>query len=145
MLITNDINNFKAYKTFFGISTNLIPPKKGRGKGAHETKATDVLKKTIATSMKKHEGVGLKLEVPDELIGKSKDLDEGVGISPEVLDGSEGKSKAKDDLDDWGSTNDEEYLLAYKDEKLKDIPWQSTNDDESKNDDEEDDKCIDIE
>ncbi|GKC30632.1 hypothetical protein Tco_1037926 [Tanacetum coccineum] len=144
-LITNDIKNFEAYKIFFGISTCLIPPKKGRGKGAHETKATDVPKKTIATSMKKHKGAGLKPEVLDELTGKSTDSDEGVGISPEVPDESEDKSKAKDDLDDWGSTNDEEYLLAYKDEKLKDIPWQSTNDDESKNDDEEDDKSIDIE
>ncbi|GJX94195.1 hypothetical protein Tco_0348781 [Tanacetum coccineum] len=33
-LVINDIQNSKAYKTFVGISTGLIPPKKGRGKGA---------------------------------------------------------------------------------------------------------------
>ncbi|GJY03381.1 hypothetical protein Tco_0369321 [Tanacetum coccineum] len=54
----------------------------------------------------------------------------------EVPDESEDKSEARDDLDDWNSTDDEEYLLACKDEKPEDIPWQSTDDDESKNNDE---------
>ncbi|GKC03967.1 hypothetical protein Tco_0995577 [Tanacetum coccineum] len=66
-----------------------------------------------------------------ELTGKSADSDEGAGTSPE------------------GSTDDEKYLLAYKDEKPEDILWQSINDEESENDDEEDepdeDKSIDIE
>ncbi|GJZ92559.1 hypothetical protein Tco_0664624 [Tanacetum coccineum] len=48
-LITDEIKNSEAYKTFFGISTGLIPPKKGRGRGAHETKAPVVPKKTTAT------------------------------------------------------------------------------------------------
>ncbi|GJT88516.1 hypothetical protein Tco_1070233 [Tanacetum coccineum] len=94
------------------------------------------------------EGAGLRPDVPDELTRKSADSDEGAGTLPEVSDVSEDKSKARDDLDDWGSTNDEEYLLAYKDEKPKDILWQSTDDEEFENDDEEDesdeDKSIDI-
>ncbi|GKA98731.1 hypothetical protein Tco_0826668 [Tanacetum coccineum] len=94
------------------------------------------------------EGVGLIPEVPDELTGKSADSDEGVGTSPEVPDELEDKSEPRDDLDDWGSTDEEEYLLAYKDKKPKDIPWQSTKDEEYENDDEEDesdeDKSIDI-
>ncbi|GKD53565.1 hypothetical protein Tco_1286952 [Tanacetum coccineum] len=98
---------------------------------------------------KTQESSGKVKEVPDELTGKSADLDEGAGTSPEVSDELEDKSEARDDLDDWGSTDDEEYLLSYKDEKPEDTPWQSTNDDESENDDEEDesddDKSIDIE
>ncbi|GKC22975.1 hypothetical protein Tco_1025125 [Tanacetum coccineum] len=144
-LITNEIKIFEAYKTFFGISTGLIPPKKGRSKGAHETKATVVPKKTTATSKKKYKGAGLRPKVPNELTGKSADSDEGAGTSPEVSDESKDKSEARDDLDDWGSTDDEEYLLAYKDENPEDIPWQSTNDDEYENNDEKDDASIDIE
>ncbi|GJW65080.1 hypothetical protein Tco_0116964 [Tanacetum coccineum] len=72
-------------------------------------------------------------------------LNEGVATSPEVLDESRDKNEARYDLDDWGSTDDEKYLLAYKDEKPEDIPWQSTDDDESENDDEEDDASIGIE
>ncbi|GJU43183.1 hypothetical protein Tco_1200449 [Tanacetum coccineum] len=79
---------------------------------------------------------GLGSEVPDKLIGKSTDSDEGAGTSPEVSDKLKDKSEDRDDLEDWGSTDDEEYILAYKDEKPKDIPWQSTDDDEPENDDE---------
>ncbi|GJZ58425.1 hypothetical protein Tco_0613919 [Tanacetum coccineum] len=75
------------------------------------------------------EGAGLRPEVPDELTGKFADSDEGAGTSLEVLDESEDKSKPRDELDDWGS------ILAYKDEKPKDIPWKSTDEDESDNDD----------
>ncbi|GKD56160.1 hypothetical protein Tco_1289547 [Tanacetum coccineum] len=204
MLITDDIKNSEAYETFFGISTSLIPPKKGRdeSEGEPENRPTGrkkrtprvvviqeppsiPVKKTQESSGKvkgikllsdaaqleidtqraikaskckskfKHQTggsskrVGLRLEVPDELTGKSADSDEGAGTSPEVSDKSEDKSEARDDLDDWGSTDDEEYLLTYKDEKPEDIPWKSTNDDESENDGEEDesddDKSIDIE
>ncbi|GJR26224.1 hypothetical protein Tco_1102456 [Tanacetum coccineum] len=215
--ITDEIKKSEAYKMYFKYSTSLIPPKKGRGRGAQGTKATDapkqtnvVCKKTTVASKKKQpkrklvlhdesegephnrptgkkkrmprvvviqeppsvpvkktqvssgklkgiellydearEGAGLRPEVPDELTGKSTDSDEGAGTSPEVSDESEDKSEAKDDLDDWGSTDDEEYLLAYKDEKPEDILWQSTDDDVSENNDEEDesddDKSIDIE
>ncbi|GJZ03378.1 hypothetical protein Tco_0536653 [Tanacetum coccineum] len=45
--------NSEAYKTFIGISTGLIPPKIGRGKGAQGTKSTITLKKTTAASKKK--------------------------------------------------------------------------------------------
>ncbi|GJZ92558.1 hypothetical protein Tco_0664623 [Tanacetum coccineum] len=57
------------------------------------------------------EGAGLRPEVSDELTRNFANLDEGAGTSPE------------------------EYLLAYKDEKPKDILWYSTNKDESDNDD----------
>nr|GEY43918.1 ribonuclease H-like domain-containing protein [Tanacetum cinerariifolium] len=67
--------------------------------------------------MAQEKGASLRPKVLDELKGKSADLDKGAG-----------------------------YLLAYKDEKPKDIPWQPTNDEESENDDESDeDKSIDIE
>ncbi|GJS44372.1 hypothetical protein Tco_0569415 [Tanacetum coccineum] len=68
------------------------------------------------------ERAGLRPKVPNELTGKSTVLDEGA-----------------------------EYLLAYNDEKPKDIPWQSTDEDESDNDDDnkedeaDDDESIDIE
>nr|GEU34479.1 retrovirus-related Pol polyprotein from transposon TNT 1-94 [Tanacetum cinerariifolium] len=42
------------------------------------------------------------------------------------------------------STDDETFLFDDKEEKPKDIPWVSTDDDESTNDDEEDDASIDI-
>ncbi|GJZ69053.1 hypothetical protein Tco_0632603 [Tanacetum coccineum] len=52
-LITNEIKISEAYKTFFGISTGLIPQMKGICKSAHETKATVVPKKTATTFKKK--------------------------------------------------------------------------------------------
>ncbi|GJY35423.1 hypothetical protein Tco_0420801 [Tanacetum coccineum] len=54
------------------------------------------------------------------------------------------KSKAQDDLDDWGFTDDETFLFDDKDEKVEDISWVSTNEDESDDDDEEDDESVDI-
>nr|GEW81165.1 hypothetical protein [Tanacetum cinerariifolium] len=176
------IKNSEAYKTFIGISTSLIPLKKGRGKVAQETKVVDIPKKPTADSKKKRlkknvsirdefthleidtqkaikasrhesifqhqsdgssEGVGLRPEVPDEPTKKSADSDEGDGTSPKVPNESKEKSKARDDLKDWGFTDDEEYLLTYKDENLKEIPWYSTNEDESDNDDDDDDETKD--
>ncbi|GJZ56404.1 hypothetical protein Tco_0611597 [Tanacetum coccineum] len=102
------------------------------------------VKKTQKSSGKL-KGAGLRPKVLNKLTGKSADSDEGVSTSPEVSDESKDKSKARDDLDDWGSTDDEEYLLAYKDKNPDDIPWQSTNDDEYENNDEKDDASIDIE
>ncbi|GJV87238.1 hypothetical protein Tco_1531176 [Tanacetum coccineum] len=55
------------------------------------------------------------------------------------------KSKAQDNLDDWGSTDDKTFLFDDKDEKVEDILWVSTNEDESNDDDEEDDESVDIE
>ncbi|GJX69695.1 hypothetical protein Tco_0305422, partial [Tanacetum coccineum] len=97
------------------------------------------------------EGAGLGPEVPDELTGKSAISDEGASTPPEIPNGTKDKSEAEDDQDNWGSTNDEGYLLAYKDEKPKDIPWYSTDEDETDNDDDteedesDDDESIDIE
>ncbi|GKB53106.1 hypothetical protein Tco_0903859, partial [Tanacetum coccineum] len=71
-----------------------------------------VIKASKSESRFKHqtggssEGAGLRPEVLDELTGKFVDLYEGVGTSPEVLD-----------------------------KKPKDIPWKSTDEDESDNDD----------
>ncbi|GJW86292.1 hypothetical protein Tco_0161632 [Tanacetum coccineum] len=96
------------------------------------------------------EGDGLRPKVPDEPSDKSAYSDEGAGTSPEVLDESKDKSEARDNHEDWGSTDDETFLFNEKDEKIKDILWKSTND-ESEDDDEEDesddddDKSIDIE
>ncbi|GJR75848.1 retrovirus-related pol polyprotein from transposon TNT 1-94 [Tanacetum coccineum] len=77
-LITNEIKISEAYKTFFGISNGLIPPKKGRGKGAHETKATVVSKKTTATSKKKQSKRKLVLhDKSDEAEGEPKNRPTG--------------------------------------------------------------------
>ncbi|GJS74420.1 hypothetical protein Tco_0707261 [Tanacetum coccineum] len=75
--------------------------------------------------------LGLRPEVYDELTGNFADSDEGAGTSLEVPDESKDKSETRDDLDDWGSTDDEEYLLTFRDKKPEDISWQSTDDDES--------------
>ncbi|GKF43042.1 hypothetical protein Tco_0126384, partial [Tanacetum coccineum] len=63
-LVTNDIQNFEAYKTFIGISTSLIPPKKGRCKGAQGTKAVVIPKK--ATSAFKKKKQKKKVSIHDE-------------------------------------------------------------------------------
>ncbi|GJY55409.1 hypothetical protein Tco_0454524 [Tanacetum coccineum] len=91
------------------------------------------------------EGAGIKPKVPDEPTGKSTVLDEGAGTSPEVPDETKDKSKAQDDLEDWGSTDDETFLFDDKEEKPEDIPWVSTDEDKSDDDDDEDDESIDIE
>nr|GEV75664.1 hypothetical protein [Tanacetum cinerariifolium] len=108
---------------FGGMRTNM--DKLGYITGSRIKKA---IKASKHTSRLQHQsggsskGVGLRLEVPDEPSDKSTNLDEGAG-----------------------STDDEEYLLAYKDEKPEDIPWQSTDDEEFENNDEEDNASIDIE
>ncbi|GKB97233.1 hypothetical protein Tco_0983370 [Tanacetum coccineum] len=94
-----------------------------------------------------NEGASRRPEVSDEPIEKSADSDEGAGTSPEVPDETKDKSKARDDLDDWGSTSDKTFLFDDKDEKIEDIPWVSTDDDETEDEDEEDeedDASIDI-
>ncbi|GKA22389.1 hypothetical protein Tco_0708351, partial [Tanacetum coccineum] len=91
-----------------------------------------------------NEGASRRPEVSDEPIEKSADSDEGAGTSPEVPDETKDKSKARDDLDDWGSTGDKTFLFDDKDEKIEDIPWVSTDDDETEDEDEEDDASIDI-
>ncbi|GKE12612.1 hypothetical protein Tco_1416163 [Tanacetum coccineum] len=90
------------------------------------------------------EGAGLGPEVLDEPTGKSAVLDEGAGTSPEVLDKTKDKSEAQYDLEYWGFTDDETFLFEDKEENPEDIPWVSTDDDESENDDEEDDASINI-
>ncbi|GKC43970.1 hypothetical protein Tco_1061692, partial [Tanacetum coccineum] len=183
--ITNEIKKSEAYKMYFKYSTSLIPPKKGRGRGAQGTKPTDapkqtnVVRKKINDASKKKQpkrklvlhdesdesegepenrptgrkkrtpkvvviqeppsvpiketkvssgklkGAGLRPKVPNELTQKSADSNKGVGTSPEVP-----------------------YELKDKNENPEDIPWQSTDDDVSENDDEEDEsddaKSIDI-
>ncbi|GJZ52631.1 hypothetical protein Tco_0607146 [Tanacetum coccineum] len=167
ILVTDDIRNSEAYNTFIALSTGLIPPKKGRGKGAQGTKATVIPKKAIVASKKKRlkkkessgdesdaepanrptcirkpkeidtqkaimasrcerrfqhqsggssEGASITPEVPDEPRGKSAVLYKGAGISLEVSDEVKDKSEAQDDLDDWGSTDDETLLFDDKDE-----------------------------
>nr|GEY35672.1 retrovirus-related Pol polyprotein from transposon TNT 1-94 [Tanacetum cinerariifolium] len=52
MLITDEIKISEAYKIFISLSTGLIPPKIGRGKGAQGTKATVASKKKLAKKNK---------------------------------------------------------------------------------------------
>ncbi|GJR13249.1 hypothetical protein Tco_0795901 [Tanacetum coccineum] len=144
-----------------------------RGKGAQGTKAALIPKKATFASKKKKQKKKVLIhdESSDEeseehekrLVKKPKaaqfeidtqkamkaNSDEGAGTSPEVLDESKEKSEARYDLKYWGSTNGETFLFDDKNEKIKDIPWKSTNDDESEDDDKvdesDDDKSIDIE
>ncbi|GKG25824.1 hypothetical protein Tco_0398970, partial [Tanacetum coccineum] len=88
----------------------------------------EAIKDSIRESRFQHQsggsskGDGLTPEVPDEPTRKSIVSDEGAGTSPEVPDETKDKSEALDDLDDWGSTNDETFLFNGKDEKVEDIP-----------------------
>ncbi|GJY55544.1 hypothetical protein Tco_0454659 [Tanacetum coccineum] len=163
--------DYQQSKTFIGISTSLIPPKKGRGKGSQGTKVVGILKKATSASKKKKQNknvsirdessdeeseeheerlvrkprAGLRPEVLDEPTGDSTDSDEGAGTSPEVPDEIKDKSEAQYNLEDWGSTDDETFLFNDKEEKPEDISWVSTDDDDFEIDDEEDDASIDIE
>ncbi|GJX88746.1 hypothetical protein Tco_0340760 [Tanacetum coccineum] len=141
-LVTNDIQNSESYKTFVGISTGLIPPKKGRGKGAQGTKATVIPKKATSASKKKKKKKKVSIrdessdeesEEQEERIASKRESrfqhqsggsSEGVGLRPEVLDEPTGDSADSDE---------------GAEEKPEDIPWVSTDDDESENDNEEDD------
>ncbi|GJY99730.1 hypothetical protein Tco_0517160 [Tanacetum coccineum] len=107
-----------------------IPRTKALKASRHESR----FQHQIGSSSK---GDGVRPEVLDELTRKSTNSNKGAGNSPKVLDESEDKSEPRDDLNDQGSNDEEQYLLAYKDEKPKEIPWKSTNEDESDNDDEE--------
>ncbi|GJU71420.1 hypothetical protein Tco_1262825 [Tanacetum coccineum] len=120
ILVTSDIENSKAYKTFISISTGAIPPKKGRGKGAQGTKKESsdeesdeqeerlirrkprglVIQDTPHVSKKKSIDQSQKLKelvttpkVPDEPTGKSTILDEGAGTSPEVSNEKKNQSE----------------------------------------------------
>ncbi|GKC37309.1 hypothetical protein Tco_1049693 [Tanacetum coccineum] len=130
-LITNEIENSEAYKTFIGLSTGLIPPKIGRGKGAQGTTAADIPKKATTASKKnrakKIESSDEELEEQEERLHQSGGSSEGVGLGPEVPDKQVGKS-------------------AVSDKGVGTSPeWLTTNDDESEEDNEEDDTSIDIE
>ncbi|GJX86334.1 hypothetical protein Tco_0337108 [Tanacetum coccineum] len=202
-LITDEIQNSEAYKTFIGLSAGLIPLKIGKGTGAHGSNATVTPKKAIEASKKKNakkiesiskkkstdpsqklklkgiellsdaaqleidthraikankresifqhksggssEGASLGPEVLDEPKGKSAISNKGVGTSPEVPDETKYKHEAQDDLDDWGSTDDETFLFDDKEENPEDISWVSTNEDEYDDKEKEDDESIDIE
>ncbi|GJZ21354.1 MAK10-like protein [Tanacetum coccineum] len=130
-LITDDIPNSEAYKMFIGISTGLIPPKIGRGKGAQGTKAAVIPKKAIDASKKKRPKK--KVSIRDE---------SRAGLGLEVSD--EPIENLQTQMKELGSTDDETFLFDDKDEKIKDIPWKSTDDDDEE-DESNDDKSIDIE
>ncbi|GJU82636.1 hypothetical protein Tco_1285001 [Tanacetum coccineum] len=66
-------NNSEAYKTFIGISTGLIPPKKGRCKGAQGTKAVVIPNKATSASKKKKQKK--KVSIRDESITKKKSIE----------------------------------------------------------------------
>ncbi|GKE08264.1 hypothetical protein Tco_1411815, partial [Tanacetum coccineum] len=162
----DDIQNSEAYKMFIGISTGLIPPKIERGKGAQGTKAVVTPKKAIVASKKKRpkkkvsirdessdeeseeeeerlirrkpRGVDIQdnLQVPKKKSTNQSQKLKGVGLRPEVLDEPTKKSANSDE----GTGTSPEV----PDEKIEDIPWVSTNDDETEDDDEEDDASINI-
>ncbi|GJZ31916.1 hypothetical protein Tco_0576963 [Tanacetum coccineum] len=123
----SDRLKFITYKTFTGISTGLIPPKIGRGKGAQGTKVAVILKKAIHSWILTHIKQSRLSDVKTRFQHQSGGLSEGAGLGLE------------------GSTDDETFPFDEKDEKVEDIPWVSTDDDETEDDDEEDDTSIDIE
>ncbi|GJZ17583.1 hypothetical protein Tco_0553706 [Tanacetum coccineum] len=51
--ITDEIKKSEAYKMYFKYSTGIIYPKKGRGRGAQGTKATDAPMQTNVVRKKK--------------------------------------------------------------------------------------------
>ncbi|GJT76810.1 hypothetical protein Tco_1043535 [Tanacetum coccineum] len=131
---------------------------KERGKETYGTKATVIPNKATAASKKKRakkkepsdeeseeqEERLIRRKPKDKPTRKSVVSDEGAGTSLEVPNETKDKSEAQDDLDDWGSTDDETFLFDDKDKKVEDIPWVSTDEDES-DDDEEGDESTDIE
>ncbi|GKC98774.1 hypothetical protein Tco_1169049 [Tanacetum coccineum] len=119
--ITDEIKKYEAYKMHFKYSTGLIPLKKGRGEP--QNRLTGKKKRTPRAVV-----IQEPLSVP---VKKTK---ESSSKLKEVLDETKDKSEAEDNQDDWGSTNKEELLRAYKDEKPKEIMWYSTKEDESDND-----------
>ncbi|GJU71773.1 hypothetical protein Tco_1263178 [Tanacetum coccineum] len=95
-------------------------------------------------SVSSSEGAGLGPEVFDEPTWKFAVSNEGAGTSPEVLDETKEKVKLNIILK-IGVSLMMRHLFEDKEENPEDIPWVSTDDDESENDDEEDDVSIDIE
>nr|GEU54988.1 hypothetical protein [Tanacetum cinerariifolium] len=123
--------------------------KKGRGKGAHETKATVIPKKTSTASKKKQSKRKMILhDESDESQGEPKNRPTGrkkrspraiviqEPLSVHVKKTYESSRKIKEVSDEL--TRKFAESNEGSDEKPEDIPWQSTNDDESENDDEED-------
>ncbi|GJZ87714.1 hypothetical protein Tco_0659324 [Tanacetum coccineum] len=87
-----------------------------------------VLKKKSIDHSQKLKGAGITLVVLDEPTRKSAVSNKGAGISLEVPDETKDKSKAQDDLDDWGSIDDETFLFNDKDELVEEIPLVYTDD-----------------
>ncbi|GJR32500.1 hypothetical protein Tco_1108732 [Tanacetum coccineum] len=81
------------------------------------------------------EATGTAPGVPNELSGRAKVSDEGAGITREVSDETKDKSDEEVESEDWGLIDYEDLILKEDKEKLKqkadDIPWVSSNDDES--------------
>ncbi|GJZ22689.1 hypothetical protein Tco_0559728 [Tanacetum coccineum] len=141
-LVTNDIQNSKAYKTFIGISTGLIPLKKGRGKGAQGTKVLFFPKK--ATSASKRKRKRKEGSIRDESMMKNQRNKEerivrepSLVLRPEVPDEPQGILQTQ--------MKELTFLFDVKEENPEDILWVSIDEDESDDDDEEDDESIDTE
>ncbi|GKB12397.1 hypothetical protein Tco_0846320, partial [Tanacetum coccineum] len=158
-----------SYTTLFLNTNQFPRDKIGRGKGAQGNKAADIPKKATTASKKKRakkiESSDEESEEQEERLvrkprgfeidtqkaiktskyesrfqNQSSGSSEGAGITPEVLDEPTGKYAVSDEgADDWGSTDDKTFLFDDKEENPEDIPWVSTDDDETENDNEEDD------
>ncbi|GJU96343.1 hypothetical protein Tco_1321099 [Tanacetum coccineum] len=68
VFLTKEIKDSNAYKMFFGYSTGLIPPKKGRGRGSQEGKSTATPKEPTKPRKKPLK----KKQVPRDESPKSK-------------------------------------------------------------------------
>ncbi|GJQ89085.1 hypothetical protein Tco_0000224 [Tanacetum coccineum] len=149
-LITNEIKITEAYKTFFGISTGLIPSKKGieppsvpakkTQESSGKLKGIELLSDAAQLELETHraikarrresrfqhqtggssKGAGMRLEVPNEPSDKSADSDEGAGTSPEVSDKSEDKKEEDDASIDIEKIDDERINTDVEDQ-VKDV------------------------
>ncbi|GJY89432.1 hypothetical protein Tco_0504628 [Tanacetum coccineum] len=124
-MVSREIKESKAYKTYFAFPTGKAIPKKAR-KGSKVTSQPKKASSIIAsdesdlepakklTGRRKpasgsSEGVGSKLEVPDEPKGKSVDTSEGAGSKPEVPDVSKAMSSDKESVNEsWGDSRDDD-------------------------------------
>nr|GEX89799.1 retrovirus-related Pol polyprotein from transposon TNT 1-94 [Tanacetum cinerariifolium] len=149
--------DIKAYKTFIALSTSLIPPKKGRGKGAQETKAAVILKTVTVVSKKiltkkKESGDKESYKLEERLIRrKPRETDTHKAINASKCESriqhqSGGSSEGAGIIIEVPNNPTGKYTVLHEgvDDEAKDISWVSTDEDKYNDDDEENDGSIDI-
>ncbi|GJS52284.1 hypothetical protein Tco_0625646 [Tanacetum coccineum] len=130
-MLTYEIKNSKAYQRFIALSTGLIPPNKGRGKGSKG-------KRAIVVTPRKKRSITVEANIIPDL---EEALISIAKVVIEIDSGSEDDSAQSDDKHvnegefEWLSNDDEEKV---KDDDEDDM-------DEDDMDEDDDDMSIDIE